>query len=42
MTPANDPGQSYRWLWFTALYVAGVGALAAVAYAFRALLKLLV
>jgi hypothetical protein len=31
----------HRWLWFTALYVAGVGTLAVVAYGLRALLKVL-
>ena len=31
----------YRWLWFVALYAAGVGTLAIVAYGLRALLKVL-
>jgi hypothetical protein len=31
-----------RWLWFVALYAAGVGTLAVVAYGLRALLKLFV
>ena len=29
----------HRWLWFAALYAAGVGTLAVVAYGLRALLK---
>jgi hypothetical protein len=35
------PGALHRWLWFAALYVAGVGTLAVVAYGLRALLKVL-
>jgi hypothetical protein len=31
-----------RWLWFVALYLAGVGTLAVVAFGLRALLKLFV
>jgi hypothetical protein len=31
----------HRWLWFTGLYVAGVGTLAVVAYGIRALLRVL-
>ena len=31
----------HRWLWFVALYAAGVGALAVVAFGLRALLKML-
>jgi hypothetical protein len=35
------PGRLHRWLWFAALYSAGVGTLAGVAYGVRALLKTL-
>jgi hypothetical protein len=35
----RSPGCLNRWLWFAALYVAGVGTLAVVAYGLRALLK---
>jgi hypothetical protein len=31
----------HQWLWFAALYAAGVGTLALVAYGLRALLKAL-
>ncbi len=34
--------QLRRWLWFVALYLAGVGTLAVVAFGLRALLKLFV
>lgn len=34
--------QLRRWLWFAALYLAGVGTLAVVAFGLRALLKLFV
>lgn len=33
------PRSAHRGLWFAALYVAGVGTLAVVAYGLRALLK---
>jgi hypothetical protein len=36
----SHPGL-HRWLWFAALYAAGVGTLAVVAYGLRALLKVL-
>jgi hypothetical protein len=39
MQLARGPGPMRRWLWFAALYAAGVGALAVVAYGLRALLK---
>ena len=35
------PRWLHRWLWFAALYAAGVGTLAVVAYGLRALLKVL-
>src|ERR1700730_17386771 len=35
------PGWLHRWLWFAALYAAGVGTLAVVAYGLGALLKVL-
>ena len=35
------PGWMHRWLWFAALYTAGVGTLAIVALGLRALLKAL-
>ena len=35
------PGWLHRWLWFAALYAAGVGTLAVVTYGLRALLKVL-
>ena len=38
---ARFPGWLRRWLWFAALYTAGVGTLAIVAYGLRALLKML-
>jgi hypothetical protein len=38
----RSPGRLHQWLWFAALYAAGVGALAVVAYGLRALLKALV
>ena len=41
MKLATAPHPPRRWLWFAALYVAGVVAFAAVAYGLRALLKLL-
>jgi hypothetical protein len=39
MGPAPSPRRLNRWLWFAALYVAGVGTVAVVAYGLRALLK---
>jgi hypothetical protein len=36
------PQWLHRWLWFAALYAAGVGTLAVVALGLRALLKALV
>jgi hypothetical protein len=42
MRLAPDPGRLHRWLWFGALYAAGVGTLAIVAYSLRALLRALV
>ena len=38
---ARLPEWLRRWLWFAALYAAGVGTLAVVAYGLRALLKML-
>jgi hypothetical protein len=38
---ARLPASLRRWLWFAALYAAGVGTLAVVAYGLRALLKML-
>jgi hypothetical protein len=35
------PRWLHRWIWFAALYAAGVGTLAVVAYGLRALLKVL-
>jgi hypothetical protein len=35
------PRSLHRWLWFAALYAAGVGTLAVVAYGLRALLMVL-
>ena len=35
------PRSLHRWLWFAALYAAGVGTMAVVAYGLRALLKVL-
>jgi len=35
------PRWLHRWLWFVALYAAGVGTLAVVACGLRALLKVL-
>jgi hypothetical protein len=37
----RSPRWLHRWLWFAALYAAGVGTLAVVAYVLRALLKAL-
>jgi hypothetical protein len=37
----RSSGRLHRWLWFAALYAAGVGTLAIVAYGLRALLELL-
>lgn len=34
--------QLRSWLWFAALYLGGVGTLAAVAYGLRVLLKLII
>jgi hypothetical protein len=34
------PPRLDRWLWFAALYAAGVGTLAVVAYGLRALLNI--
>lgn len=36
----RSPRRLHRWLWFAALYAAGVGTLAVVAYGLRALLKM--
>jgi hypothetical protein len=36
---ARSPSSLHRWLWFAALYAAGVGTLAVVAYGLRMLLK---
>jgi hypothetical protein len=36
---ARSPAPPNRWLWFAALYVAGVATFAVVAYGLRALLK---
>jgi hypothetical protein len=41
MGVVSVPCWLHRWLWFGALYAAGVGTLAVVAYGLRALLKLL-
>ena len=41
MGVASIPSGLGRWLWFAALYVAGVATLGVVAYGLRALLKLL-
>ena len=38
---ARSPRWLHRWLWFAALYAAGVGTLALEAYGVRALLKVL-
>jgi hypothetical protein len=38
---ARSPHWLHGWLWFAALYAAGVGTLAVVAYGLRALLKVL-
>jgi hypothetical protein len=40
MTLVRSPRGLHRWLWFAALYVAGIATLAVVAYGLRALLKL--
>jgi hypothetical protein len=37
----RSPDRLHRWLWFVALYAAGVSALAFVAYGLRALLMAL-
>jgi hypothetical protein len=37
----RPPRCLHRWLWFAALYAAGVGTVAVVAYGLRALLKVL-
>ena len=37
----RPPRWLHRWLWFAALYAAGVGTVAVVAYGLRALLKVL-
>jgi hypothetical protein len=39
MTRAMASARSHPWLWFAALYVAGVGTLGIVAYGLRLLLK---
>jgi hypothetical protein len=41
MGPVSGPRRLHRWLWFAALYAAGVGTLAVVTYVLRALLKVL-
>jgi hypothetical protein len=41
MALGRFPRRLNRWLWFAALYAAGVGTLAVVAYGLRALLKVL-
>jgi hypothetical protein len=38
---SSFPRRANRWLWFAALYAAGVGTLAIVAYGLRVLLKAL-
>jgi len=38
---ARSDRRLHRWLWFAALYAAGVSTLALVAYSVRALLKVL-
>jgi hypothetical protein len=35
------PGRLHRWLWFAGLYAAGVLTMTGVAYAIRAMLKML-
>jgi hypothetical protein len=39
MEPLSVPRRLHRWLWFAALYAAGVGTLAVVAFGVRALLS---
>jgi hypothetical protein len=40
MALLSVPGWLHRWIWFAALYAAGVGSVAVVAYGLRALLKI--
>jgi hypothetical protein len=41
MRLARSSRRLHRWLWFAALYAAGIGTLAGVTYGLRALLKAL-